>query len=334
LVTVEGKSTMRRRSINRFGLMRDLGSEMENWVVSPDAEHASRLRFFKDRTRGSVQFLLDFIYPVFCFLDMRKHNWTSYLACVTRSLVASLTLALPLSMIATAVWSVPAYAGGTCSNFRNYHEGYASNAWSGSQPHWVEGVSAVMTDRSGYILCSGQNNAANFSTALVMMAATNLTGWDPVGTMYRFGDSCVTEWAQVQENNQNGFHDYYKPGACSSPGTVNTYWVQAFWTGSQYVYRSNVNSYVIHQTPWDPFVAWSAPFVTQVEAETTYPQSDIPGNASSPYDYDGITVQNYSNDAWADLCNNQNLGGVNGEDANFAEFAVHCDHIHTWTINP
>jgi len=222
----------------------------------------------------------------------------------------------------------------TCSNPGNYHVGWATNFYNGSQPETLEGISSVMTDRGGYVLCSGDATANNFSTAWTMVSGAAGDAYVQSGTMYRYGDPCVTEWAEQTPGAAYGFTDYYVPNACSANKNTNQYWQQMYFTGSTYVYRSNVNSTIIHQTSWDPLNYLNTPYFVAAMAETTYPQSDVPGTVSLPYDYNSLQVQSYFDDSWSDACGHANFGVDNFEDANFATDALSCDYTQTWTVIP
>src|ERR1700726_856275 len=94
---------------------------------------------------------------------------------VERKLLTGVIIAGPTIVAVQTAPQSEASASGTCSGFGNYHIGWGSNYYSGSQPTTVEGVSAQITDRNGYILCSGDTNpATNFSTVWDLVAGHGL----------------------------------------------------------------------------------------------------------------------------------------------------------------
>lgn len=233
----------------------------------------------------------------------------------------------------------PAYAGGTCNNAEasNYLEGYGnrtSSFYPNNEPEQVEGISGNLRDAPGYILCSGATSYNDSSSWVMMANPIGNDGWAQAGTFYQEGFPCVEEWAQEEQTSAQGFQNYFvfqnNQPVCSSSGSTYHYWVQLYYTGSEYVYRMNIGSFVIDQTTWSPLTSWSSsPWWAQFAGETTYPQSDIPGSSSQPYDYSGLQVQSYANNSWGSLCGNQAFGPFTY--TNYAEYAVSCSEGETWT---
>jgi len=72
--------------------------------------------------------------------------------------------------------------------------------------------------------------------------------------------------------------------------------------------------------------------MVQLASETTYPESDVPGNFSNRTDYGGVQVQSYADHSFSQACGNQNFGPV-AENGNFTEYGVSCNEAQTWTVH-
>lgn len=246
-----------------------------------------------------------------------------------RAVVGRVLAVLVLVVAGLGALPQPAWAE-ACGTQQNLQTGWSTNHWTGGpEPMTYEGVSAVILDRGGYVLCTTDTNGGvNFSTTWTMVFGSS-GGYAQSGTMYRWGyGTCVKRWAE--QNWGSGWADYYI-GGCSNPGESHKYWQQALWTGSAWVERSNIDSTVIHQSSFSPFATWSTPFHVAFSAETYYAQSHIAGTATAKQDYSSMQVQSFANDGWYGSCGNANLGSYNYNPTRWGVDAPACNHVRTWT---
>lgn len=223
-------------------------------------------------------------------------------------------------------------AAATCGTLQNLQEGYASNFWTGSQPETVEGAAVVLNNPGGFVLCSGNaNGGQNFVTAWSMVVSNDLNGYAQSGEMYRYGYTCVKNWAEQKQDVSHTFVDYYLGGCNNVGGASHKFWQQMVLISGSYYVRSNMDSTIIHQSSWFPFAGWTTPLFVQFDAEAYYAQTQIPGIATSPQDWSSLQVQSFADDSWADMCGHHNLGAVNQNSPFWQELVLSCDHFHTWT---
>lgn len=59
-----------------------------------------------------------------------------------------------------------------------------------------------------------------------------------------------------------------------------------------------VNGVHMKETNFNPFVAWTTPFMTAWDGETTYLESDVPGVSTAKAHFSNMQVQRYTDDLW------------------------------------
>ncbi|TWP32065.1 hypothetical protein [Leekyejoonella antrihumi] len=242
--------------------------------------------------------------------------------------IAALTSVLLIA--ALSLVAAPRAAAEACDARNNLQTGWASNFWNGTEPRSYEGVSAVILDRGGYVLCSTDTNGGwNFSTTWTMIVSNNLNGYAQSGTMYRFGyGTCVKRWAE--QNSGSSWADYYISG-CSNVGESHKYWQSPYYTGSAWTMRSNIDTTLIHQSTFDPFAVWTRPFYVQYSAETYHSESHIPGTSTAKQDFSSMLIQDFYNNGWYGSCSNVYLGSYNGNPSRWGVDAPACNHVRMWT---
>jgi hypothetical protein len=243
---------------------------------------------------------------------------------------AALLCLLAASLVVEIVSPVPeAEAQQSCGTNVNTQVGFSTNNYQGSQPMRYDGVSARITDRPGYILCTTDTNGGtNFITTWDMVFSNSGNGYAQSGTMYRYGYAgCVKRWAE--QNVSQGQQDYYA-GGCSAENETHTYWQQIYNLGTSYAVRSNIDGTVLAQSPGNPYNYWQLPFQIALDAESYYPIEAIPGRNATRQDYDGIQVQRFTDDVFVGACGNINLGQFNNNPGRWNVTAPNCDHTQTW----
>lgn len=245
-----------------------------------------------------------------------------------RRQLARLALVLGVLVTSLTTISVPAaLATSGCSTAKNLQVGWSTSFWHNPEPMSYEGAGANITDRSGYVLCTTDSNpGVNFVTSWVMIFGNN--GLAQSGAMYRWGyGSCVHRWAE--QVSPSGVQVDKDLGGCSAPGETHHYWEQSYYTGSAWVMRSNIDSTNIMQSAFSPY-SWGGSLQPEFSSEAYHYESQIPGSAASPEDWNGMQVQNLSNDNWYGTCGNANMGNYNGNANDWGQGAPHCDHITAW----
>lgn len=217
-----------------------------------------------------------------------------------------------------------------CGTYQNLQVGYSTNNYGGGQPATYVGVSSNITDAGGYVLCSSdQDGRYNFSTSWNMVFGSGPGQYAQSGTLYRYGyGSCVKRWAQ--QTAPNGIWQDFFAGGCSSVGDVNHFWQQRLAQGSVYRLRSNLGTFIIHQSVYDPVLLWDSPLQVAFSSETYYAQSHVPGTSSYPQDFTSMQVQ-LSNGAFVTTSNNVGLGSYNQNSLRWGQTAVCCAHVQMWT---
>jgi len=236
-----------------------------------------------------------------------------------------------LAAVTAAQFVAPRTASaGACGTVFNHQAGYGTDFWTGSQPLAYEGVSANITDRGGYLLCTTNTNGGqNFSTSWTMVYGHN-TAYAQSGTMYRFGyGSCGQRWAEQKQDDAHTFVDFYL-GGCSNPGETHRYWQQALFVNGNWHVRSNIDTTVIRESSFSPFSNWTAPFGVGYSAESYFVENNIPGSLAAKQDYSTMQVQ-AEDDKWYGSCGNVNLGRYNQNSSRWGVDSVSCSHVRTWT---
>jgi hypothetical protein len=196
-------------------------------------------------------------------------------------------------------------------------------------PLWVEGVSAVITDRGGYVLCTTENSIKNFSSSWTMVFDEAL-GWAQSGTMYRWGyGSCVKLWAQQARTGVNDWVESFA-GGCSAVGSARRYWQEFVFVNGSYRIRSRVDSTIIMTSSFSPITEWDAPYEVAFMAETSYEASNVPGVPSSKQNFTSMQVQRWSDNAWVTTCGNTGLTGWSGS-VRYDFDRPSCNNVRTWT---
>jgi len=188
----------------------------------------------------------------------------------------------------------PAYAA-SCSSPGNWQVGFYSNFWQGSQPIPVEGASANLTDRGGYVLCTTDSNPnSNNVSSWTMVLANDGKGWAQSGAIYRFGyGNCVRRWAE--QANNDSWLDYYING-CSNVGETHRYWQQiVFWgttSGASAAIstpRSFTSRTSILLQPGRLLTMFSSP-PRSITSRATFPERQPPGRTSTACRFSGTST--------------------------------------------
>ncbi len=181
-----------------------------------------------------------------------------------------------------------------------------------------------------------------------MITNGTFTGWAQSGEIF-FPDiknGCWRHFAQQQENSK-----YYLPrtnyGSCVSAGEEHRAWQQSIYIGGSqgWAIRSNIDTTIFLQSPWDQFVAWGNNYdwVPEYEGEAHYDcstpttppcspsngWSDIPGTGSAPVPFGNMEVQDYYGDGWYDTCGFVHLYPY--ADTHYSYNAPQCDYVNVWT---
>lgn len=219
----------------------------------------------------------------------------------------------------------PSAFAATCDTSTNLQVAWAS--FSSSQPTSYEGVKAILTDRNGYSLCTTDTGINNFTTVWTMINGSN--GYAQSGTMFRWSYGyCVKRWAE-QTTSSGGFVETFT-GGCSIPGEGHYYWQQTVPYGSGWHVRSNIDQTTIAETPYNPFTVWHTPFRVTFSSETYYSVNTIPGTVSTPEDFNGLEVQQLSDDQWLGACGHVNLSLSNYRPTLWGSDAPSCSHVRSW----
>jgi hypothetical protein len=225
----------------------------------------------------------------------------------------------------------PASATVPCGNFISLQEGYDGDT-THSQPAEYQGVAATITDAGGYVLCTTDTSANNFSTSWVMIAG-QLPSYEQAGIMYRYGGVpgppyCPHKWAEEKPPGAP-FKDYYVTGyPCSAVGEAHQYWVQAV----NGVMRDNMSTTIIHQSVFN-YSQMGTPLTPEFTSETNYITSHIAGTATTPQDYSNTQVQGTITGNFYPTSGNVNLTPVNQYPQGFTHFAQDepcCAHTRSW----
>lgn len=148
--------------------------------------------------------------------------------------------------------------------------------------------------------------------------------------MYRWGyGTCVKRWSEIAAPPGSSFVDYYL-GGCTTPNTSNTFSNETVYTSNGWRMRTNVDTTIVHETSFSPY-SWSQPYNVTFASEAYFVESNVPGSASSPENWSSMRVQNLSDDQWYTTCSNANMRAGNANIARWAQNAINCENIQSWT---
>ncbi len=164
-------------------------------------------------------------------------------------------------------------------------------------------------------------------------------GWSQTGQFYATNHGCQSHFSQQEENVS-----YFLPvtvfGSCVTPGQVHAVWQQCLPSNGHV--RANIDLSNFSETQYRVFSqegsgsgsGWAQPFEVEVEGETKYPQSDVPGTSSLRSDFTTLDVQRYSDDAFETACNSNAVFFDDTTLARYSQYPPGCDHVQVWTNNP
>lgn len=240
-----------------------------------------------------------------------------------------------LAFAVTGLSSIsPAHASlAQCETGPHRFAGFASQYWTGSQPHTYEGAAAYLTYEYGNLCSMGDDNPHNnISTTFTMVASADGHGWAQSGMELRTGESCWHHWAE-QEQDTSYYQPYDRDGSCVGQGEVHHLVQQAVLDGGFWRIISTIDASNFIESSFSPFTTWAKPFSVSFVGETGHDASDVPGYNQPGYpprsDFNNMQVQDYYNNYWYTTCGYVNLGAH--ADYRYATDALNCDHIRVWT---
>lgn len=239
---------------------------------------------------------------------------------------SSLTMAASARPAGAAFNPCTAYG----SNFAGRNTYVAYNAF--------EGIGANLTYQSD-ALCTSYLGNDNLATTWSMASGNDEKGWSQSGQIYFYSLGCAAHFGEQEENA-----DYFMPalilGVCASTGEIHWVW-QQYLPDSGHM-RSNIDQTVMLETGYSVFApegnyagsGWGQPFQVEVEGETKYRETDVPGTTSQPSDFTGMEVQRWSDDNWETTCNGNASFRSSTSLARYSDYPPSCDHVQVWTNNP
>jgi hypothetical protein len=170
------------------------------------------------------------------------------------------------------------------------------DTWSTTGETDYEGISANISVRKG-LVCDSVGDSTNYTNARVGM----YSGGSNPGQAF----SGYTRWANLttipakawyQRDASDSLHQIID-GTFNNltQGSTYHFWVQYQNTSSRL--RMNINTHVIAETTWDPFLYWTLGWLQVFGGDARYLQSDVPGLSSAKAHYSSMEVQ-LLNDTW------------------------------------
>ena len=166
----------------------------------------------------------------------------------------------------------------------------------------------------------------NTSSAWDLINSGDYSGFAQSGIVLQYGVGC---WTYFAEQISASTGDNWVTGACVTQGTTHDVWQQTLIVGGDYHIRSNVDSYAMLTSNFNPFLAWSFPFGVQIYGETHHDASDVPGYTPQPTDFSSIAVEDLYSNIYYDACGYVDFAWDTA--LRYSTTAPSCDHIKIWT---
>lgn len=246
---------------------------------------------------------------------MRSGHPPSALAARAAATVVALVVAL-------TVHAAPAYGyQNQCGAGGNNFDGMLHSGDS------IEGVSAMITSRTGGVCNTDTNPLNNFTNAWSMVASSNGLNWVQSGYERGYG-TAVRHFSQVMSQNPYQFSTIY--GSYFPYNEDHRYWQQYDPATGRIL--SNVDTTNFLVTQFRPLNYWPTPFQSQFFGEVRYLQSDVVGTTALKAGFWNIQTQRYDN-TWQSIpC--PYLWGYNDQPSRWTYQGVTCTAFHIYTYVP
>jgi hypothetical protein len=139
---------------------------------------------------------------------------------------------------------------------------------------------------------------------------------------------CLRHFSQYNNRFAN---PVTKWGSCVSGGEVHT--LKVVYVPASGKLQMVIDATTFDTTSFNVRTTWARPLQAFFSGEAKDTNTDAPGLAGSKLDWNTMSVQFVSNNAWSDVCGHITLHSVvtNGR---YATDAPACDHDRSWTANP